>query len=84
MKKRNPKLPKLSTNVPAPPPDPQDTLGGRDLDKHTSITIGEETFDIEADDLEVICELGRVKCRCFFKNQTALSNVFYDKKRKEL
>ena len=31
----------------------------RDLDKHTSITIDNQTFDIAADDLEVICELGR-------------------------
>jgi len=29
------------------------------LDKHTTITINDEKFDIEADDLEVICELGR-------------------------
>jgi hypothetical protein len=31
----------------------------RDLDKHTTITIDNETFDIEADDLEVISELGK-------------------------
>jgi len=30
-----------------------------DLDKETTITINDETFEIEADDLEVICELGR-------------------------
>ena len=31
----------------------------RDLDSRTSITIGEKTFSIEADDLESICVLGR-------------------------
>jgi hypothetical protein len=31
----------------------------RDLDKHTTITIDNQTFDIEADDLEVISELGK-------------------------
>ena len=30
------------------------------LDKHTTITINDEKFDIEADDLEVICELGEL------------------------
>lgn len=37
----------------APPPIP------RDLDSRTTITIGEQTFDIDADDLESICVLGR-------------------------
>ena len=31
----------------------------RDLDSRTSITIGDETFEIEADDLESQCVLGR-------------------------
>lgn len=31
----------------------------RDLDSRTTITIGDQTFDIEADDLEAICVLGR-------------------------
>lgn len=50
---KGPKLPPLSP-VPEPPPSVP-----RDLDKHTTITIDNETFDIEADDLEVISELGR-------------------------
>lgn len=29
------------------------------LDKRTTITIGDKTFDVEADDLEKICDLGR-------------------------
>ncbi len=37
----------------------------RDLDKHTTITIDNETFDIEADDLEVISELGKTIFRLF-------------------
>ena len=31
----------------------------RDLDSRTTITINDQTFDIEADDLEAICVLGR-------------------------
>ncbi|XP_046747199.1 dual specificity mitogen-activated protein kinase kinase 6 isoform X1 [Diprion similis] len=31
----------------------------RNLDKRTTITIGEKTFNVEADDLEVLCVLGR-------------------------
>lgn len=31
----------------------------RNLDKRTTITIGERTFVVEADDLEKICDLGR-------------------------
>lgn len=52
---KGPKLPKIpicTTPEPAP-------VVPVDLDKHTTITIDNETFDIEADDLEVICELGR-------------------------
>lgn len=29
------------------------------MDKRTTITIGDQTFDVEADDLERICDLGR-------------------------
>lgn len=29
------------------------------LDSRTTITIGDKTFDVEADDLELICDLGR-------------------------
>lgn len=31
----------------------------RNLDKRTTITIGEKTFVVEADDLETLCALGR-------------------------
>lgn len=31
----------------------------RNLDKKTTITIGDQTFVVEADDLEKICDLGR-------------------------
>lgn len=31
----------------------------RNLDKRTTITIGEKVFEVEADGLETICELGR-------------------------
>lgn len=47
-----PKIPICSTPE-ATPSVPEN------LDKHTTITINDEKFDIEADDLEVICELGR-------------------------
>jgi len=50
------KGPKLIPMVTTPEPAP--VVPG-DLDKQTTITIDNETFDIEADDLEVICELGR-------------------------
>ena len=55
MKKRGPKLnPIIRTPDPPQPPSVP-----ADLDKHTSITIGQDIFEIQADDLEVICELGR-------------------------
>lgn len=46
----------LKLKVPAdiPPVTPP-----RNLDKRTTITIGERTFEVEADDLEKICDLGR-------------------------
>ena len=59
---KGPKLPKIpicTTPEPAP-------VVPVDLDKHTTITIDNETFDIEADDLEVICELGKFENICFF------------------
>ena len=31
----------------------------RNLDKRTTITIGDKTFVVEADDLETLCVLGR-------------------------
>jgi len=52
---KGPKLPKIPICT-TPEPTPVVPV---DLDKHTTITIDNETFDIEADDLEVICELGR-------------------------
>ena len=49
---KGPKLPKIpicTTPEPAP-------VVPVDLDKHTTITIDNETLAIEADNLEVICE----------------------------
>jgi len=53
--KKGPKLPKIPIIVPEvlTPSVPNN------LDKHTTITINDQKFEIEADDLEVICELGR-------------------------
>lgn len=31
----------------------------RNLDKRTTITIGDKTFEVDADDLEMLCTLGR-------------------------
>ena len=54
---KGPKLPKIPIcQTPETVPVPEN------LDKHTTITINDQKFDIEADDLEVICELGE-----FFK-----------------
>ena len=60
--KKGPKLILKPNTTPEPPPQPP-----MDLDKETTITINDETFEIEADDLEVICELGndeycKIKC----------------------
>lgn len=52
---KGPKLPKIPITV---VPEATPTVP-ENLDKHTTITINDEKFDIEADDLEVICELGR-------------------------
>ena len=50
---KGPKLPKIPIcQTPETVPVPEN------LDKHTTITINDQKFDIEADDLEVICELG--------------------------
>jgi len=46
----------LNMNAPRTPEPPRPPA---DLDQHTTITIDNEQFEIEADDLEVICELGR-------------------------
>ncbi|KAK9299623.1 hypothetical protein QLX08_007423 [Tetragonisca angustula] len=50
--KRNLKL-QVSEETPVPVTPP------RNLDKRTTITIGDKTFVVEADDLETICILGR-------------------------
>ncbi|XP_011311023.1 dual specificity mitogen-activated protein kinase kinase 3 [Fopius arisanus] len=50
--KRNLKL-QVSEEAPVPVTPP------RNLDKRTTITIGEKTFIVEADDLETLCVLGR-------------------------
>ncbi|KAF5293601.1 hypothetical protein FQA39_LY03086 [Lamprigera yunnana] len=52
-RKRKPNL-KLQVSDDAPTVIPP-----ANLDKRTTITIGEKTFDVEADDLEKICDLGR-------------------------
>jgi len=48
--------PKLSIN--SAPPEPPPAVPA-DLETYTNITINNQTFVIEADDLDVICELGR-------------------------
>jgi len=55
MPKRPPVI-KLSIN--SPPPEPPPSVPA-DLETYTNITINNQTFVIEADDLEVIEELGR-------------------------
>ena len=52
--RKGPKLPGIIKPAPTPPPPAPPAA----LDKNTTITIDNKTFDIEADDLEVICELG--------------------------
>ncbi|KAF5269580.1 hypothetical protein FQR65_LT05918 [Abscondita terminalis] len=52
-RKRKPNL-KLQVSDDAPTVIPP-----ANLDKRTTITIGDKTFDVEADDLEKICDLGR-------------------------
>ena len=56
MPKKGPKL-NLKQQNPDPPPSVPNLPP--DLDKKASITVGQVIFEIEADDLEVICELGR-------------------------
>jgi len=51
---RPPRLEKIEVPQTPPPVAPP-----RDLDKRATITIGEHIFDVEADDLIPICELGR-------------------------
>jgi len=54
--KRRPNLKLQPVKVAAPEPSPQ---APADLNTHTTITIDDQTFEIEADDLEVIGQLGR-------------------------
>ena len=61
--RKGPKLPGIIKPAPTPPPPAPPA----DLDKNTTITIDNKTFDIEADDLEVICELG---------NNYPITNIF--------
>ena len=51
------KGPKISLNRPQTTPEPP--VVPPNLEKHTTITIDNETFEIEADDLEVISQLGK-------------------------
>lgn len=39
--------------------NPEPIVAPRNLDKRTTITIDERVFEVEADDLETMCELGR-------------------------
>lgn len=50
------KFPKLKISPLEPPPP---ATPPRNLDKRTTITIGEKNFEVEADDLQKICDLGR-------------------------
>ena len=59
-RKGKPSLGKLANPKPEPPPSVP-----ANLEQHTTITIDNEQFEIQADDLEVICELGRF-CRIVF------------------
>ncbi|XP_059083941.1 dual specificity mitogen-activated protein kinase kinase 6-like [Tigriopus californicus] len=53
------KGPSLKIVTPTAPVEPATPAIPRDLDSHTTITIGDLTCAIEADDLESICVLGR-------------------------
>ncbi|XP_008206089.1 dual specificity mitogen-activated protein kinase kinase 3 [Nasonia vitripennis] len=46
---------KIQLSEEAPPP----VTPPRNLDKRTTITIGDKTFEVDADDLEMLCTLGR-------------------------
>lgn len=48
---------KLKLRVSLEPPPP--ATPPRNLDKRTTITIGDKNFEVEADDLQKICDLGR-------------------------
>eukprot|EP00088_Acartia_fossae_P057953 TRINITY_DN6768_c0_g3_i1.p1 TRINITY_DN6768_c0_g3~~TRINITY_DN6768_c0_g3_i1.p1 ORF type:complete len:341 (-),score=69.75 TRINITY_DN6768_c0_g3_i1:951-1973(-) len=53
-----PKKPPPKLSISNTPPEPPPSVPA-DLETYTNITINNQTFVIEADDLEVICELGR-------------------------
>lgn len=74
-KKRPPKLVKIE-QTPAPSPGPP-----RDLDSRATITIGEQTFEVEAADLKPICELGKGAYGIVEKMMHAQSNTIMAVKR---
>lgn len=53
-----PKKPRPNLSINSTPPEPPPSVPA-DLETYTNITINNQTFIIEADDLEVITELGR-------------------------
>ena len=55
-RKKGPGLNLSSSSRTDPPPSVPNLPP--DLDRTTTITVGQVVFEIEADDLEVICELG--------------------------
>ena len=59
------KGPKISLNRPQTTPEPP--VVPPNLEKHTTITIDNETFEIEADDLEVISQLGKTRTCMYCK-----------------
>ena len=66
---KGPKLPKIPIcQTPETVPVPEN------LDKHTTITINDQKFDIEADDLEVICELGEL-CQDIWLQLTQITYI---------
>ena len=73
---KGPKLPKIPIcQTPETVPVPEN------LDKHTTITINDQKFDIEADDLEVICELGKCTshscfCLCILQHLILECNIY--------
>ena len=70
---KGPKLPKIPIcQTPETVPVPEN------LDKHTTITINDQKFDIEADDLEVICELGEF-CQHIWLQMRQIAHKYFIK-----
>ena len=68
---KGPKLPKIPIcQTPETVPVPEN------LDKHTTITINDQKFDIEADDLEVICELGEF-CKDIWLQMRQIAHKYF-------